>query len=153
MDTLSRNITHSQVYDQDFCLWLEQTANLLKERNLAELDIENLIEEIETMGRSEKRSVTSNLEIILIHLLKYKYQPQKRSNSWRYTLIEHRLRLLEEFENSPSLRKYFAEKLDNCYLRAKELASVETGLNMVTFPQESPFTSEQILDKSFLPEG
>ena len=152
MDTLSRKTTHYQAYDQDFYLWLEQAVNLLKEGNLAELDIENLIEEIETMGRSEKRAVTSNLEIILIHLLKYKYQPQKRSNSWQYTLIEHRLRLLEEFEDSPSLKKYFVEKINKCYQRAKELASVETGLDIATFPTESPFTSEQVLDKNYLPE-
>jgi hypothetical protein len=87
-----------------------------------------------------------------MHLLKYKYQPEKRSNSWRYTIIEHRLRLHKAFKHSPSLKRYFLQEFADCYLNARKLASAETGLAIATFPIESPFTAEQTLDEEFLPE-
>ena len=83
------------IYEKDYYLWLKNTANLLREKNLAELDLPHLIEEIEDMGKREKRSLYSNLKILLMHLLKYRYQPEKRSNSWRYTIEEHRQRIAE----------------------------------------------------------
>ncbi len=94
------------LYEQDFYLWLVETVQLLKTGKFEKLDVENLIEEIESMGRSEKKSVESNLEVVLVHLLKYKYQPDKRSTSWRITLLEHRRRLQRDFKISPSLRRY-----------------------------------------------
>ena len=87
--------TDSTLYEKDYYLWLTNTANLLREKNLAELDLPHLIEEIEDMGKREKRSLYSNLKILLMHLLKYRYQPEKRSNSWRYTIEEHRQRIAE----------------------------------------------------------
>jgi Domain of unknown function DUF29 len=143
--------TLAQLYDQDFCLWLEQTAQNLKDRNLTALDIENLIDEIEGMSKSQKSAIKSNLEVLLMHLLKYKYQPDKRSNSWRYTILEHRRRLDEAFETSPSLRRYFLERFENCYQAARKLASVETGIPIQTFSLELPFTIFQVLDQDFLP--
>jgi predicted DNA-binding ribbon-helix-helix protein len=144
--------SHHELYEQDFCLWIEQAANLLRAKNLTELDLENLIEEIESMGRSEKRSISSNLRVILMHLVKYKYQPEKRSNSWRYTIIEHRKRLEEDFKVSPSLRKYFLEELADIYLDARKFAAIEIGISIDTFPIASPFTVSQILDEDYLPE-
>ncbi|HLO88416.1 MAG TPA: DUF29 domain-containing protein, partial [Nostocaceae cyanobacterium] len=78
-------ITTNNLYAEDYNLWLEKTAYLLKNKNFPELDLENLIEEIESMGRSEKNAVKSNLRVLIMHLLKYKFQPQNRSNSWLYT--------------------------------------------------------------------
>ncbi|MBW4579363.1 MAG: DUF29 domain-containing protein [Tildeniella nuda ZEHNDER 1965/U140] len=141
-----------QLYDRDFYLWLQETARLLRDGEFQKLDIENLVEEIESMGRSEKRSVKSNLEIVLIHLLKYKYQPERRSNSWRLTLFEHRDRLEAEFLDSPSLRPYFATGFEDCYRSARKKASIETGLPIATFPPDSPFTPEQALNEDYLPE-
>ncbi|MEE3716015.1 DUF29 domain-containing protein [Tumidithrix elongata RA019] len=153
MTTTSHQTTfHAQLYEQDFSLWLEKAVQLLQEGNLAALDVENLIEEIESMGRSERQAVKSNLEIILMHLLKYKYQPEKRSNSWRYRLLEHRRRLDEAFKTSPSLKRYFLQEFDNCYLGARKLASAETGMAIAIFPLEHPFTVEQVLDEDYLPE-
>jgi len=146
------NTPVTNLYEQDFYLWLEATAALLKARKFEKLDVENLVEEIECMGRSEKKSVESNLEVILVHLLKYKYQPNKRSNSWRVTLLEHRRRLSRDFRTSPSLKRYFLETFAYCYQGARKLASVETEMAITTFPQESPFTPEQVLDEDFLPE-
>jgi len=101
------------LYEQDYYLWLQTTVNQLRERKFAEVDLANLIEEIESVGRSEKSALVSNLQIVLMHLLKYKYQPEKRSNSWLFTIFEHRDRLLEAFEVSPSLKPYFREVFAN----------------------------------------
>jgi hypothetical protein len=86
-----------------------------------------------------------------VHLLKYKYQSQKRSNSWLYTIREHRIRLIDDFKDSPSLKRYFSEVFSECYKNARELAADETGLTILTFPESSPFTPEQIIDSNFLP--
>ena len=145
--------THSQLYEQDFSLWLAQAVELLRQGNLTNLDVENLIEEIECMGKSEKQAVKSNLEIILMHLLKYKYQPDKRSNSWRYTLLEHRRRLDDAFKTSPSLKRYFLQEFENCYQGARKLASVETGVAIAKFPLDNPFAIDQVLDEDYLPEA
>jgi hypothetical protein len=94
-----RSLTpNPSLYEQDYYLWLQTTANQLRQRKFAEVDLANLIEEIESVGRSEKLALASNLQIVLMHLLKYKYQPEKRSNSWLFTIFEHRDRLLEAFE-------------------------------------------------------
>jgi hypothetical protein len=142
---------NSALYERDYYLWIENTAQLLHQDRLSELDIANLIEEIEDMGRSEKRAVESNLEIVLMHLLKYKYQPSKISNSWLFTIFEHRKRLQRIFKDSPSLMSYVREIFDECYQNARKMASLETVLPLDSFPVEPPFTSEQSLDPDYLP--
>ena len=142
----------SHLYDQDFYLWIETTAKQLKEGKFSEVDLENLIEEIECMGKSEKKVITSNLIVVLIHLLKYKYQPEKRSNSWKGSIREHRRRLKEAFVDSPSLKPYFLEVLPQCYQDARKQASDETGLSLDSFPLDSPFTADECLDEDFLPD-
>lgn len=141
----------SNLYEKDYYLWLENTANLLRERKLEELDITHLIEEVEDMGRGEKRSLYSNLKILLMHLLKYRYQPEKRSNSWRYTIEEHRQRIAEALCDSPSLKNYLLEIFEKCYQDAKKLAAKETGLALEAFPKESCFTTAETLDFDYLP--
>lgn len=140
------------LYDRDFYLWLQETAQLLRNGEFDRLDIENLVEEIESMGRSDKHAVESNLEVVLMHLLKYKYQPDRRSRSWRLTLFEHRDRLRKAFRESPSLRPYLASEFEDCYRNARKKASIETDLPIATFPADSPFTPEQALDEDYLPE-
>ena len=139
-------------YEQDYYLWLQHTLKLLREHQFSELDIPHLIEEIEDMGRSEKRAVESNLVVILMHLLKYQYQPQKRSNRWKASIREHRRRLRKLFKDSPSLKPYFHEVLYECYQDAREQASDETGLSLETFPIESPFTPEETMNRDYLPD-
>jgi hypothetical protein len=139
------------IYNQDFYLWIETTAKLLREKKFDQLDCENLIEEIEGMGRSEKQAIRNNLIVVLMHLLKYKYQPQNRTNSWRYTIREHRRRLRDAFEDSPSLKPYFQEVFDRCYEDARKEASDETGLVIATFPPSSPFSYEETLNPDYLP--
>jgi hypothetical protein len=145
-------ISHRDLYEQDFCLWIEQAVKLLSENRLSELDRENLIEEISDMGNSQKHSLESNLEIILMHLLRYQYQPEKRTNSWRSTLFEHRCRLHKAFKTSPSLKRHFAEEFNGCYATARKFAAIETGITIHTFPVTSPFTPSQVLDEDYLPE-
>jgi hypothetical protein len=142
---------NSVLYEQDYYLWIKNTAQLLQQDRLSELDIANLIEEIEDMGKSERRAVESNLDIILMHLLKYKYQPLKRSNSWLSTIFEHRKRLQRIFKDSPSLKSYVREIFDECYQNARKMASLETSMLIDTFPMESPFEIEQSLDHDYLP--
>jgi len=141
------------LYDRDYSLWLERTITQLQQRNFDNLDLDNLIEELASMSRSEKRAIYSNLKIVLMHLLKYKYQPSRRSNSWRSTLREHRQRLQRAFRESPNLKRYFEEVLAETYRDARELAADETGLNRDGFPAQLPFSTEQILDSEYLPES
>jgi hypothetical protein len=143
---------NSNLYNQDFYLWIETTAKQLKAGNFTEIDLENLIEEIESMGRSEKRALESNLVVLLMHLLKYKYQPEKCSKSWLSTIFEHRRRLNKQFQDSPSLKKYFLETFAECYQDARQQASIETGLDLDIFPLESPFNTDECLNKEFSPE-
>ncbi|MGK7875044.1 MAG: DUF29 domain-containing protein [Xenococcaceae cyanobacterium] len=143
---------NSTLYEQDYYLWLEETAQLLREEKLSELDIPNLIEEIEDMGRSEKRALRRNLVVLLMHLLKYKYQPEKPSNNWLRTIVEHRRRLLILLEDSPSLKPYFREVFDKCYQDARSDAATETKLSINTFPAEYPFTPEETLKSEYLPD-
>ncbi|WP_392531311.1 DUF29 domain-containing protein [Nostoc sp. C117] len=142
----------SDLYEQDFYLWIQTTAELLKQKNFTQLDLDNLIEEIQTMGRSEKKALRSNLEVVLMHLLKYKYQAEKRSGSWRATIREHRKRIRQALEESPSLKPYLDEVFGQCYEDAKLLAADETELALAIFPEQSPFTLEQVLESDFLPE-
>lgn len=143
--------SHS-LYERDFYLWIEITAKLLRHRELEQLDYDNLIEEIEAMGRKEKHAIESNLVVVLMHLLKYKYQSQKRSNSWRYTIIEHRNRIKRILRDSPSLQRYPSEVFDDCYQDARREAEAETGLSLDSFPLESPFTVEETLNPDYLPD-
>ena len=141
----------ASLYEQDYYLWLTTTAEILQSNNLSQLDLPNLIEEIQDMARSEKNALESNLCIILMHLLKYKYQAEKRTNSWRYTIREHRRRIRKAFRNSPSLKPYFHQVFAECYEDARKLAADETGLPLKTFPDEAMFTPEETLDPEYLP--
>ncbi|AFY74338.1 protein of unknown function DUF29 [Synechococcus sp. PCC 7502] len=144
-------LKNTELYEQDFHQWLETTLDLLRSQNFSEIDLGHLIAEIESMGRSEKRALTSNLRILLVHLLKYKYQSQKRSNSWLYIIREHRTRLTDVFHDSPSLKGYFLEVFAESYENARALAADETGLGISAFPEFSPFSPEQTMDTNFLP--
>ena len=148
---LSSTTNTDNLYARDYYLWLQHTARLISEGKFSDVDTANLIEEIEDMGRSEKRAVESNLTVLLAHLLKYKYQPQKRSNSWRATIIEHRRRIKKAFRDSPSLKQYKSDINEETYQDAIRAAAAETGLTLDTFPSESPFTPEQVLNPDYLP--
>ena len=147
MDTLEK-----PTYEEDFVLWLEHQTDLLRQGRVAELDLENLAEEVEDIGRSQRRAVESELSVILIHLLKYQFQPSKRSRSWTDTLLEHRGRLARDFRASKSLRLHAETELTDLYRLARKRAAVQTRLPLTTFPETCPYTLTETLDEDFLPE-
>lgn len=141
------------LYETDFNQWIEETAKTLKAGNFQALDLENLIEEIESMGQNNRREVRSRLIVLMLHLLKWKYQHQKQSNSWIYTIYEQRLQLGLIMEDSPSLKPFAQDILSKCYQQARKEAAKETKLRIESFPLECPFTQEQILDSDYFPNA
>jgi hypothetical protein len=142
----------NDLYETDFYAWTQQQARLLRERRWTDLDLENVAEEIESVGRSEKREIRSRLKVLIAHLLKWKYQPGHRSPSWTTTILEQRSEIDELLKDSPSLGRYPAEVFLDLYLSARLRASREAGIALDLFPEECPFTIEEVLDVDFLPE-
>jgi DNA-binding transcriptional regulator YdaS (Cro superfamily) len=138
-------------YDHDYHAWLTRQATLLAERRFADLDLDNLIDEIQALSRSEKREIENRLNVLLVHLLKWSHQPAQRSGGWTSTIIEQRARLLRRLQESPSLRGYPGEVLEEEYAIARDKAAAETGLRAATFPKTCPYTIDQVLDPDFLP--
>jgi hypothetical protein len=142
----------SATYRTDFNLWIEQTAQLLREKRWYDLDLEHLIEEVEDLGKSERRGIASQLTRLLLHLLKWQYQPQRRSDSWLDSITDARTQIELALEDSPSLKKYAAEQLEQSYQRARQQAARQTGMPLSTFPQECPYSLDLILADEWLPE-
>jgi Domain of unknown function DUF29 len=140
------------LYERDFYLWIEEQTRLLKEGRLQQLDIVNLIDEIEDLGIREKKAIKSNLVVILKHLLKYQFQPRRRSRSWLSSIAEHRRRLRDDLATSPSLRSYAREQFEQCYQDGRRQALIETDLAEEAIPRASVYTLERTLDPDFLPE-
>lgn len=139
------------LYEKDFYAWIIENAKLIRENRLGELDVENLAEEIECMGRTEKRELFHRLIVLIMHLLKWKLQHQKQSKSWRSTIWTQRRELVDLLEESPSLRNILQERLAKAYENAVIKAIGETSLPQSVFPVECPFTWEQIFDENFWP--
>ncbi len=140
------------LYEQDFWLWTQTMAEALRSGNWSQLDIENLVEEVASLGRSDRRELQSRLTVLLMHLLKWQFQVDMRSGSWRGTLAEQRIRIGKLLKESPSLRSFFESSLDECYDDAKLKASEETGLSRTTFPLTCSHPIEDILNPEFLPD-
>jgi hypothetical protein len=139
-------------YNKDFYAWLMKNADLLRQHKFNEVDIEHVAEELESMGKSEKRELTSRLTVLLAHLLKWKFQPALRSRSWKNTILTQRIDILELLEDSPSLKYELEERAVIAYEKAKLSAEDETGIDKNNFPETCPFTFEELLRKDFLPE-
>jgi Domain of unknown function DUF29 len=144
--------TEPSLYERDFYLWVEEQARLLKVGRLEQLDIANLVEEIEDLGIGAKKAVKSNLVVVLKHLLKHQFQPRRRSRSWQASIVEHRQRLRDDFQASPSLRGYARGVFGEAYADARARALAETGRAAQSLPDETPYTMEQTLDPDFLPD-
>jgi len=140
-------------YDTDFYGWTQEQADLLKAGRLAELDIDNLLEEVETMGRSEKRELDSRLTVLLLHLLKWQYQPIRCGRSWQLTIEGQRINFSETLDENPSLKAQLDTILKKAYAKSLIKASQETGLDKQTFPSSCPWTFAQILDNNFYPNA
>lgn len=148
----SQILNTSQLYETDFYAWTVEQANLLQEGKLHQLDIVNLVEEIESLGKQQRQELRNRLEILIGHLLKWQYQSHKRSNSWRLTIGEQRRRIQRHLKENPSLKPYLPEAIMDAYEDGIYLALQETNLPNDTFPTENPYTISQILDPTFFPE-
>jgi ribosomal protein L29 len=139
------------LYQRDFYKWTQEQARLILSRSWDKVDWKNIAEEIESLGRKEKQELVNRLEILLGHLLKWQYQPHRRSNSWSATIREQRRKIARLIQANPSLKPYIPEALDLAYVDGIDLAVRETNLPLETFPQNCDFTLEQVLDSAFLP--
>lgn len=139
------------VYERDFYGWTQQQAQLLRAHDFSQLDIENLIEEVEGMGRSERRQLANRLELLLMHLLKWHYQPALRGRSWELTIQEQRRRIAKLLRENPSLQPRLPDLLPEVYEDAAFSAMRETGLALETFPAACPYGVAQVLDAHWLP--
>jgi hypothetical protein len=139
------------LYERDFYAWLNDQAAKLRGRSHNELDWDNLAEEIESVGRSERNEIDTRLGRLIQHLLKWQFQPGRRSESWRITIGEQRVWIAKIIKTSPSLKNYPAEIFLEAYADGRRFATNETGIIETTFPLEPPFTVEQALDLGFWP--
>jgi len=142
----------SDLYETDSAAWAEQQAEALRRRAANEIDWDNVAEEIESLSRSDKREIRSRLAVICEHLLKWQYQPDTRSGSWRSSIREGRDKIADLIEESPSLADYPAAHLAGprgAYARGRAKAADETGI--AGLPETCPWTIEQVLDHGFWP--
>ncbi len=139
-------------YEADFYGWALEEAQLLRAGRLAEVDVENIAEEIESMGRSQKRELVSRLAVLLLRLLKWQFQSHLRSRSWQVTISRQREQIAGHLAANPSLQPSIPDVMPMAYKRAKREAEAETGLPGDAFPWSCPYTFEQTLDEAFWPE-
>ncbi len=142
----------TQTYEEDLYAWALSNADLLRRGRLAEIDVDNIAEELESMGRSERRQLANRLQVLLAHLLKWRFQPARRGNGWRYTIEEQRRKVRKLLKDSPSLKPRLAQEAVDVYADAVLLAARETGRDKNEFPVGSPFDVAQILDDDYWPE-
>jgi len=146
-------MSNRQLYDQDFYAWANEQAGLLRADRLSEADIEHIAEEIENLGKSEKRELVSRPRVLLLHLLKWRFQPSRRGASWEGPIINTRDELDDHLRDSPSLKPQVADALGVAYRRAAVDAVTETSLKKTIFPQTCPWTFDEIMDSTFYPEA
>lgn len=141
-------------YDDDFYGWTQDTATSIRQEKWHDVDWKHVAEELEALGKRDRRELESRLVTLMLHLLKWRFQPERRQRgrSWRRTILEQRRQLAALMADSPSLRPRASDALAQLYAHAR-LAAAETGLPDETFPTVCPWTALQILDSQFWPEG
>jgi hypothetical protein len=141
------------LYEQDFYAWANEQAALLRAGKLSQADIEHIAEEIESMGKTEKRELVNRLAVLLLHLLKWQFQPTGRGTSSRLTIEEQRLRLADHMADNPSLKSKKDEAMASAHDLAFLRAARETGLDVATFPPRCLWSYEQVIASDFWPES
>jgi hypothetical protein len=139
------------LYARDYYGWALAQARLLRERRFTELDLANLAEEVEDLGRRQASELQSRYETLLVHLLRWLLQPERRSHSWRGTIIRERGKIAEHLEDNPGLRPRRPELFAKAYRHARADAVIETNLPLVTVPAACPWALEQVMDDAFWP--
>ncbi|MBP0614640.1 DUF29 domain-containing protein [Jiella mangrovi] len=152
MSNAPRIEAEDDLYARDGSAWSRREAELLRQGRFGEIDIANVIEEIESVGRSERQRLKSNYRLVIQHLLKWQYQPERRSRSWTDTIRMQRTNIESNEEDSPSLKGEAAEIVAAAYRLAKKDAADETDLPLSTFPETCPYSAEQLRARDFLPE-
>lgn len=141
----------STTYETDVAAWANEQARLLRSGNLAALDVEHLAEEMDAMSAKEKRELRNRLAVLLQHLLKWQFQPLRRSDSWTTTMFEQRLNIAGILEDSPSLSGILEARLDSAYGLAVHQAAKETGISLHVFPKKCPYALSDALMGDWLP--
>ncbi len=144
---------NAQLHERDFYSWTQQQADLLREGRFNELDAEYLIEELESMGARERRELGNRLAVLLAHLLKWQYQPERRGNSWRRTIKIQRIDINELLADNPGLKSELEGIFAKAYQKARVLAADETSFDEAAFPIEPPYALQEVLDVEFLPQN
>lgn len=144
-------MTTTALYETDFVAWTQTQADMLRRAQFNQLDIANLVEEIEDMGKNRQRELSSRLQLLLSHLLKWQYQPERRSASWETTIQLQRAELADLLADNPSLRPQVATFVARAYPKSRLMARGETGLDLKAFPPTCPYSIKEILDDSFFP--
>ncbi|MCI4624649.1 MAG: DUF29 domain-containing protein [Candidatus Magnetoovum sp. WYHC-5] len=144
--------TEKTLYNTDFYKWALHNANLIRQGRFAEIDVENVAEELESMGRSEKKELFNRLSVLIMHLLKLQYQQKRRSNSWIKTIYTQRVDIKILLEENPSLKYELELIIAKAYERAGLLFTKETGISKYTLPAICPYTYEQLSDDEFWPK-
>jgi hypothetical protein len=142
----------STTYETDFYAWANEQASLLRSGKLAEADIANIAEEIESMGRTEKRELVNRLAVLLTHLLKWKFQPNLRGRSWRLTVKEQRKAVADHMADNPSLKSKTEEAMTTAYGSAVIEAAKQTAIDEDEFPGACPWRFEEAVDAEFWPD-
>ena len=137
------------LYSTDFYAWTQEQADLLRQGKLDHIDVVNLIEEIESLGKQQQQEFKNRLGVLIGHLLKWNYQANQRSKSWKYTIQEQRLQILDLVEQNPSLKSYTEEAIAKAYPLGLLLVGRETPLDPKQLPSECPYSLDRILDPSF----
>ncbi|WP_199246688.1 DUF29 domain-containing protein [[Phormidium] sp. ETS-05] len=144
-------IGKASLYQTDFCAWTEAQAALLREQRWHELDLLNLIEEISALGKQQRQELRNRLSLLIGHLLKWEYQPGRRSRSWLATIRVQRRDTVALLQDNPSLKPYLDEALPQIYQNSRDLAMGETDLPASTFPSDCPYSLSEILGEKFYP--
>jgi hypothetical protein len=147
--------TRPTTYDSDFYTWTQEQAELLRQGRFADVDLENVIEELETLGRAEYNSLVSAICRLTQHLLKWQYQPLKRllsTRSWKTTIDNQRTAIADLLEDNPGLKSRLHEAMTLGYKRGRREAAQESRLSLSTFPETCPYTWEQLTDEDWLPD-
>lgn len=142
----------SRLYDDDFYAWANEQAALLREGKLAQADIEHIAQEIESLGKTEKRELASRLKILILHLLKWRFQPLKRTASRNVSITVQRHELIDHLDDNPSLKPLIGGMAAKAYGDAVLRAMLETGLPNSAFSASCPWTFEEIIAEDFWPE-
>ena len=140
-------------YDLDFHAWAVEQADAVRRRSANEIDWDNLAEELDSLGRSQKSELHSRYLVLLTHLLKWMCQPGFRSRSWRSTIAEQRRAIAKHLRENPSLQAEESEEFGDAYIAARAEAEAQTGLSPETFPEQPPFSSAQAMSADFWPGG